>query len=219
MYRLIRGERNVAAIIKLKVVDLYQGDRVSSFSKAADFGIWGIIHKATTGATGRDGKYSDRRLAALDAGLLWGAYHWGTNANVSKQVDNFLKNAKPDDRTLMALDYEDARMSLSQAREFLTLVAEQLGRKPVLYSGNLIKERLGNKSDAFFGSHRLWLAQYGPNPKVQKSWKKYWLWQYTDRKTGLKPNEVPGLPGDSKGNLDCDSYEGTQTQLKAEWAS
>lgn len=63
------------------------------------------------------------------------------------------------------------------------------------------------------------LAQYGSNPKVQKSWKKYWLWQYTDSKTGLKPNEVPGLPGDSKGNLDCDSYEGAQTQLKAEWAS
>ena len=144
----------MVAIIKLRVVDLYRGDRVSSFRKAADFGIWGIIHKATTGATGKDGKYSDRRSAALDAGLLWGAYHWGTNANVPKQVDNFLQNAKPDDKTLIALDYEDARMSLAQAREFLTLLAEKLGRKPVLYSGNLIKERLGNKTDAFFGSHR-----------------------------------------------------------------
>ena len=56
----------MAAIIKLRVVDLYRGDRVSNFRKAADFGIWGIIHKATTGATGKDGKYSDRRSAALD---------------------------------------------------------------------------------------------------------------------------------------------------------
>jgi GH25 family lysozyme M1 (1,4-beta-N-acetylmuramidase) len=209
----------MAAIIKLRVVDLYQRDRVSSFGKAAGFGIWGIIHKATTGATGKDGTYSNRRTAVLEAGLLWGAYHWGTNANVSKQVDNFLRNAKPDDKTLIALDYQDAHMSLSQAREFLALLAEKLGRKPVLYSGHLIKERLRNKPDAFFGSHRLWLAQYDPNPKVQESWKKYWLWQYTDRKAGLKPNEVPGLPGDSKGNLDCDSYEGTKTQLKKEWAS
>ena len=139
----------MVVIIQLRVVDLYRGDRVSSFRRAADFGIWGIIHKATTGAAGKDDKYSDRRSAAVDAGLLWGAYHWGTGANVSKQVDNFLKNAKPDDKTLMALDYEDARMSLSQAREFLTLLAEQLERKPVLYSGNLIKEKLAWKQKRF----------------------------------------------------------------------
>jgi lysozyme len=208
--------------INLRVVDIYQSDRISSFKRAAEFGILGIIHKATTGATGTDRKYKDRRAPALAAGLLWGAYHWGTNASVEKQVDNFLKTAKPDDKTLVALDFEDTpgnQMSLDQAREFMTLVAEKLGRKPVLYSGHLIKERLGKKTDAFFGSHRLWLAQYGQNPDVQKSWKSYWLWQYADKKTGLKPNEVPGLPGDAKGNLDCNSYDGTDAQLIAEWAS
>ena len=40
-------------MVNLKVVDIYHGDRVSNFKKATDFGIWGIIHKATTGATGR----------------------------------------------------------------------------------------------------------------------------------------------------------------------
>ena len=108
------------AAINLKVVDLYQGDRVQSFQKAADFGIWGIIHKATTGATGRDKKYKGRRSAAIDAGLLWGAYHWGTGVDVAKQVDNFLKAAEPDPQTLVALDYEDVRMTLAQAREFMT---------------------------------------------------------------------------------------------------
>jgi lysozyme len=210
------------ADISLRVVDLYQGDRVTSFKKAADAGIWGVIHKATTGASGKDKKYGDRRVPALAAGLLWGAYHWGTHTDVGKQVDNFLKNAKPDDQTLVALDYEDTpgnQMTLDQAREFMTLVAQKLGRKPVLYSGHLVKEALGTKTDAFFGSHRLWLAQYDAHPKVQKSWNTYWLWQYVDRKTGLQPNQVPGLPGDDKGNLDCDSYNGTQAKLKAEWAS
>jgi GH25 family lysozyme M1 (1,4-beta-N-acetylmuramidase) len=209
----------LAADISLRVVDLYHGDRITSFQKAADSGIWGIIHKATTGATGKDKKYSERRAPAIAAGLLWGAYHWGTGANVAKQVDNFLTTAKPDDETLVALDFEDARMTLGQAREFMALVSEKLGRKPVLYSGHLIKDRLGSKVDSFFGGHRLWLAHYDPNPRVHKSWKTYWLWQYTDRKTGLKPNQVPGLPGDSSGNLDCDSYEGTRAQLKAKWAS
>src|ERR1700736_2758380 len=147
----------MAAAIKLRVVDLYHNDRVSSFQKAAEFGIWGVIHKATTGATGKDGKYKSRRSAARDAGLLWGAFHWGTGANVAKQVENFLKQADPDDQTLVALDYEDRRMTLAQAREFLRLLAEKLNRKPVLYSGHLIKEQLGNTQDAFFGSHRLWL--------------------------------------------------------------
>ena len=209
----------MAADINLHVVDLYQGDRVQSFQKAAAAGVWGVIHKASTGATGTDKQYGKRRQAAIDAGLLWGAYHWGTGAPVDKQVTNFLKAAEADAQTLVALDYEDKRMSLAQARQFLAGVADKLGRKPVLYSGHLIKEKLGKKADAFFGSHRLWLAQYGPSPSVQQSWKKYWLWQYTDRTSGLEPNEVDGLPGDSKGNLDCNSYDGTRAQLKSEWAS
>jgi lysozyme len=210
------------AAINLRVVDLYRLDRVTSFKKAADFGIWGIIHKATTGATGKDDAYANRRQPAQAAGLLWGAYHWGTAVDVPKQVDNFLKTAKPDDKTLVALDFEDTpgnQMTLARAREFMTLVAGKLGRKPILYSGHLIKDELGNRTDAFFGSHRLWLAHYNPNPVVQKSWTTYWLWQYTDKTTGLPPNEVPGIPGDAKGNLDCDSYDGTRAQLEAEWAS
>jgi lysozyme len=210
------------AAINLRVVDIYHLDDVTSFKKAADSGIWGIIHKATTGATGHDDAYADRRKKARDAGLLWGAYHWGTNAPVSKQVDNFLKTAAPDADTLVALDFEITKgnqMTLDQAREFLASIEKKLGRKAVLYSGHLIKEELGNTKDPFFGAHRLWLAQYGPDPTVQKSWDTYWLWQYTDKKSGLKPNQVPGIPGNADGDLDCDSYDRTKAELTSEWAS
>jgi GH25 family lysozyme M1 (1,4-beta-N-acetylmuramidase) len=127
-------------MVNLRVADIYHGDRVSSFKKAADFGIWGIIHKATTGATGRDAKYPTRRKLATDAALLWGAYHWGTKADVAKQVKNFLDFAEPDQNTLVALDYERTggnTMTLDQAREFLTRIEEQLRRKAVIYSGDL----------------------------------------------------------------------------------
>ena len=68
-------------------------------------------------------------------------------------------------------------------------------------------------------AHRLWLAHYNAHPKVQKSWEKYWLWQYADRTSGLEPNTVQGIPGDAEGNLDCNAYDGTREQLKAAWAS
>ena len=210
------------ADINLRVVDIYHNDNVTSFQQAAGAGIWGIIQKATTGATGKDPAYASRRQPALAAGLLWGAYHWGTNADVQAQVDNFLSIAQPDATTLVALDFEETsgnQMTLDQAREFLTLVAEELGRKPVLYCGGLFKKQMGNQQDPFFGSHRLWLAQYGANPVVQASWQTYWLWQYTDSTDGLSPNTVPGIPGDANGNLDCNSYAFSREQLIEEWAS
>src|SRR3954463_8989510 len=116
------------------VIDLYNGDRVTSFTQARNGGILGIIHKATTGATGQDRDYRDRRKQAADAGLLWGAYHWGTHASVDGQVDNFLKTAAPDENTLVALDYETTKgnqMTIEQARDFLARLADKLGRKAV----------------------------------------------------------------------------------------
>jgi len=210
--------------ISFRVVDLYHNDNVTSFADAAAAGCWGIIHKATTGGTGQDPAYAQRRTQALGAGLLWGAYHWGTaHQPVSDQVDNFLSVAKPDANTLVALDYEETQgnqMTLDQARQFLTLLDQRLGRKAVLYSGGLIKQQLGSTPDPFFGSHRLWLAQYGTlTPTVQCSWKKPWLWQYTDSVAGTPPNHMPGIPGDASGNLDCNSYDGPRAQLAAEWAS
>lgn len=199
------------------VVDLYHRSSVTDFQAARAAGVLGIIHKATTGTTGRDELYDDRRTAATQAGLLWGAYHWGTALPPAVQVENLLAWAKPDDRTLIALDYEPSpnnQMTLEGAREFLERIHDKLGRRAVLYSGHLIKEQLGNQVDPFFGAHRLWLAQYSGSAVVQPSWKRYWLWQYSDG-----PAQVPGIPGDGAGHIDRNHYAGSAEQLAAEWAS
>lgn len=201
------------------VIDLYHGDVVTSFADARTAGVRGIIHKATTGASGRDDLYHERRRAATDAGLLWGAYHWGTAAPAAQQVDNFLKWAAPDEGTLVALDLERTngnQMTLERAREFLSGIEDRLGRKAVLYSGNLIKEFLGDADDPFFGAHRLWLAQYGSVAKVQRSWAAsgWWLWQYAE-----KVANIPGLPGNAAGELDLDRFGGTDEELAAQWAA
>src|ERR1700730_6348652 len=177
------------------VVDIYHGDGVDSFARAKRAGLLGVIHKATTGATGRDDAYKRRRALAASASLLWGAYHWGTHANVADQVENFLSWADPDHSTLVALDYEstpDNQMTLDQAREFLTLLGRRLGRKPVIYGGGLLKTELGSRRDDFFGTHRLWLSQFGDHPVVQASWSNFWLWQYTDGEDGPDQKTVEG---------------------------
>jgi lysozyme len=204
------------------VVDIYHGDRVDSFTTARNAGVLGIIHKATTGGTGSDDAYARRRQQALDAGMLWGAYHWGTAAPIDRQVDNFLNHAEPDATTLVALDFErdvGNQMTLQGARDFLAEIQSRLGRRAVLYSGSTIKGALGHTADPFFGAHRLWLAQYGPNAVVQPSWEGYWLWQYTDGTAGPGPRQAPGIPGNARGDLDCNRFHGTADQLAAEWAS
>lgn len=206
--------------INLIVVDLSHFDTVTSFTDAKNAGVAGVIYKATQGSSYRDPTYADRRGEAAAAGLLWGAYHFGDNSPVQAQVSNFLNSARPDANTLLALDYEpngNATMSLDQARQFLTLVAQQVGRKPVLYSGSLIKQTLP-QPDAFFGSHKLWLAQYASAPVLPTSWQNYWLWQYSDGSAGPQPHSVAGIPGNSNGQIDCNTFAGTAQELAAQWA-
>ncbi len=221
---------NAAATPTPSIVDMNHNDAVTNFADAARSGIVGIIHKASTGATGQDSAYITRKNAALAAGLLWGAYHWGTAADVDSQIANFLNviNPKPNpssalDGVLIALDFEtttlndgsDDTMSLAQAREFITKLDKILGRKVVIYSGNLLKEGLGNTVDAFWAAHRLWLAQYGSKPVCQACWQQPWLWQYSADNS----IHIPGIPGDTKGAVDCNTFLRTTAELRAEWAS
>lgn len=200
------------------VVDIYHGDVVTDLKATAAAGVRGIIHKASQGAGIGDDTYEVRRRLAKDAGLLWGAYHFANDEPVADQVENFLKWAAPDDDTLLALDFEPNKsntMRIEQAREFLEMMFDKTGRRPVLYSGNLIKEELGRNIDPFFAQHRLWLCQYGPSAKLPATWSKYWLWQYTGDGVGPLPHTVPGI----RGMIDLNVYDGTPEQLKAEWAA
>lgn len=202
--------------INLKVLDLSHHNTVTDFAALFKFGIRGIIHKATQGSGNVDNTYKDRRQKALDAGLLWGAYHFADGSDPDAQVDHFLKNAALGPHDLGALDYEPlagSTMTLSSARRFLQRFLDKTGKRAVLYSGNLIKETLGNNVDAFLGGHRLWLAQYGPAPKVPPAWKGPWLWQFSDGNINNHGIKVPGITG----FVDLNSFAGDEAQLSAEW--
>ena len=200
---------------KVDVVDLSVHNTVADFAKVRSSGVRGIIHKATEGTNFVDRKYAERRKMAKDAGLLWGAYHFANSQPVAAQVDHFLNIAQPDGETLLALDWEECRfgtMSLDQAKEFLRLVYERTGQMPVLYSGNVLKERLRGKPDAFISKHRLWLAQYSSKASLPPGFSKFFLWQFSGDGYGGYGN-IPGIP--TKG-IDCNMFGGSD--IAAEWA-
>jgi GH25 family lysozyme M1 (1,4-beta-N-acetylmuramidase) len=219
--------------INPKVIDIYhldandaRGGDGADFAKARAFGIRGVIHKATQGVGITDRLYAPRRKTAVDAGMLWGAYHFNTGESVAAQVKHFLAAAEPDAGTLMALDFEDgaSNMSLAQARAFLEAIDAAIGRPAALYSGNRIKEQIAHadaETRAFFGKHKLWLCQYGPAPKLVDCngeplpWAKYFLWQYTGDGSGPTPHDVPGIGR----RMDVNHYGGTDDELKAEWTA
>ena len=201
--------------MNLLVIDLSHYDPASNYEVVKASGIAGVIYKCTQGSTNVDETYLGQRAQALDAGLLWGAYHFGDGSNVDGQTQNFLKHAKIGADDLICLDYEDypsSQMHLSQAQAWVTGVETALDRDndTVLYSGNRIKEDMTPAGYGFWETRRLWLAQYGPTADVPLPWHKYWLWQYTDSGT------VPGVPGARA--IDCNHFDGTAEELSVEWS-
>ena len=222
--------------INPKVVDIYhlnannaQGGDGADFHACYAAGFRGIIHKASQGAHLPDRLYAERKAKARAAGLLWGAYHFNSGADVAAQAKYFLERAQPDAATEMCLDWEDnprragGMMNLAQAKEFLDRVDQSIGRTASLYSGNVVKEWAPHMSDAdreFFAKHKLWLCQYAGAPaltdynRLPLPWETAWLWQYTGDGVGPLPHNVSGIGR----NMDINHYAGGDEELAAQWA-
>lgn len=195
-----------------------------AFVKMREAGIQGVIHKASEGTGWKDTTYAKRRKECESAGLLFGAYHFFTNASPEAQVENFLRIAKPTSDTLLALDWEDRfdkngrrlpRPTVAQARRFLTVLMAKTGRRPDqiwVYTGHVGKEEIKSKDDrVFFAQFPLWLCHYTARDKpiLPRAWSSYGLWQYSDKGhcAGIKAG----------GSVDLNVFGGKN--LKAEWAA
>ena len=198
------------------VIDISHHNANPDFQQAKAAGILGVIHKATQGLSYKDPMYITNREKALDAGLLWGAYHFGDGSDGTAQADFFLSVVSPGPDTLLVLDFEPntqgATMSLDGARGFVGEVNSRVGRFPGLYSGSLIKQHLGNKTDPILAQCFFWLAQYGSAAVVPPNWPTWTLWQYTDGNVGPQPHSVTGI-----GNCDRDKFNGDLDALNKLW--
>lgn len=201
--------------MKPNVIDISHWETVTDFGALKKAGIEAVICKATEGLYYVDDTYQRYALGAREAGMLVGAYHFGTSENVEKQVDRFLNVVgKHSKDVLLALDWEpnprgpEWTMSHEQAREFCRLVFEKTGKWPVLYSGHVVKKALaGDKYDEVLANCRLWLAHYNPVPQwPRRTWPKLWLHQYSEN------GRLPGIPNDE---VDLNRYDGDN--LAADW--
>ncbi len=199
------------------IIDLSHFNPPVDFAKVQASGILGVFHKASQGLTFADTAYAGRRPLALAAGLLWGAYHFGTNAPGADQAGFFLSLAQPDSSTLLALDFESdpsgPSMSLPQARDFVTRVYAATGRWPGLYGGAYLKSVLAGSPDPVLSQCWLWLSQYGPEAVIPPGWPHWTIWQYTDGIVGPPPHLTPGA-----GACDRDLFNGTADDLRAFWS-
>ncbi|MDB5672309.1 MAG: glycoside hydrolase family 25 [Alphaproteobacteria bacterium] len=201
------------------VIDIsHHNGSALDFAKAKTDGILGVIHKASQGVSGIDPLYHSNRAKALAAGLLWGAYHFGTGSDGIGQAVHFLSVVGNPVDTLLVLDFEPnptgPSMSLEEARAFITHVHRQTDRWPGLYSGHYIKQLLDGGTDPVLAKSFLWLAQYGPTPVVPANWSSWTLWQYTDGAIGPDPHEVDGI-----GHCDRDRFVGDEASLRAFWGA
>ena len=112
-------------MIKNVIVDLSHWNENVNFKLAKEDGILGVIHKATQGSGYVDPTYAERKKAAEEEGILWGAYHFGVGENGKDQAEHFLETVGDSSRVLLALDIEENsgnNITPKQAEDFVNQV-------------------------------------------------------------------------------------------------
>ena len=185
------------------VIDLSHNVTVDDFGAVRRSHILAVVHKATEGGDWVDPSYAPRRRQAEAAGLLWGAYHFGTRQySGADQAQAFLAAARPGPKTLIALDFEPNdgnprnTMTLAQAEAFVMTVQQSTGRMPVVYThpgwangmpAGPRRVRLAEPvmPGSLLTRCDLWLADHREQPEMPYGWaNRGWrLWQYAANQT------------------------------------
>jgi GH25 family lysozyme M1 (1,4-beta-N-acetylmuramidase) len=196
-------------------VSNYQGSITWSSVKASGENFAYI--KATEGQTYTDPRYATNAAGAASAGLIRGAYHYGspdTSTNDAVlEAEHFVAVAGTQNgagQLPPTLDIETSGgLSVSALRtwvqSFLTEAELLTGRVPVIYTGPSFWSTYLGGSTAFT-KYPLWIAQYtSGSPTIPGGWSAYTFWQNTSSYS------VSGISG----SVDHDWFNGTAADLAA----
>lgn len=215
-WKAIYGETTYPADYQIRGVDVshYQGKINWESLRNADMGsspVSFVIIKATEGVSLIDDYFNENFYQARRNGLIRGAYHFLTpDVPASQQAQFFLRQAHLEEGDLPpVLDVEDDRKwALSgvsradiqkRALEWLQVVEEHYGVKPIIYSS--YKFRRDILTDRRFAEYPFWMAHYYVSqPASDVEWA---FWQHTDC------GKLPGI----KGPVDCNVFRGKREDL------
>lgn len=125
-------------------------------------------------------------------------------------MDFYLSKIEPEAGARVCIDYEDTGCTLTDLRDAISRLHEvRPDLQITIYSGNLIKEQLGNSKDELLATTSLWITQYtsADAPSWPKAtWPVWTLWQYSDGSAGGSPKSLAGLPTP----VDCNAFNGSR---------
>jgi lysozyme len=220
------------------VIDISHWTNVRDFNEArARSNILGVLHKATEGGDWCDPVYADRRPQAQAAGMLWGAYHFGTRQYPgSVQAAHFLRIAKPGPHTLLALDLEynadnpSNTMRLDQAEDFVKTLFDATGRLPLVYTSaawadgkpmGRSRRTLGAaiSSGSILAQCQLWLADYRSRPHIPSAWndRGWHFWQYAGDGARGGPYSSEAFSVSGVDHCDRNLFQGDASTLQRFW--
>jgi lysozyme len=223
-------------VLNLSHYDMIRPD----FAAMKRQGIVGVIHEATYPPFTPDAKYLDRQMGALQAGLLWGAYHYANGTDPTRQADHFLEVVsrawaranpalRPSSGVLLVLDFEKnghypgGTMRADQAVAFVERIRERTGVYPGIYSGEYHLGQVLNNSRITSAQRKtltncwLWIANYHKEPRATAPWNYWALWQYCgDGKCGLPRAAYPiSIANVRKAELNI--FRGSRNDLEDFW--
>jgi len=151
-----------------------------------------VYIKATEGSTHVDRRYLHNIRAARKKGILAGSYHYfRTTSEPNDQFRNFIRVADKDSQDLIPvvdveeMDNWNTVQFHGKFSEFLRLVEDHYGVKPMIYTVNSFYNRhLAGR----YRDHKIFVGRYGKRGPMMKDQHNWTIWQYSE--TGV----VAGIP-------------------------
>lgn len=195
------------------IIDVSHWQCELELSLLKEQGINALICKASQGLTAIDNTYKTNIQKGLSEGVMLGSYHFGINADGTKQADHFLDTIKGING-IVVLDWEESKtpMTLGQATMFVKRVHDRTGKYPILYSGTYFLNAKYVPKDSILKNCPLWIASYTNNPpSIPNGFAEYKMWQYTDG------SQLILWKNSRKGKVDRSFFMGTDADLEKFW--
>jgi GH25 family lysozyme M1 (1,4-beta-N-acetylmuramidase) len=115
----------------VRILDLSHYNIVTDWDKIED----PVILKCTESTNYLDPTFKERQLLARAKGIYYGSYHFFRDVNIDKQVEWYLKNAKPEAGEVMVLDFEiECPDAQNKCKQFLQRLKDKTGARLFLYT-------------------------------------------------------------------------------------